>query len=89
MNGSTRSCVTILNVFGLFALLVGILATVLTIVNSNELSQVTLLETIPGLASILSGTLLIGASEGLRLLSEIRDRLTPAASGVQRPRRVA
>jgi hypothetical protein len=89
MNGSTRACVTILNVFGLFSLLVGVIATVLTVVNSAELSLGTLFETIPGLASILSGALLIGASEGLRLLSEIRDKLTPTTPAAQRVRRAA
>lgn len=89
MNGSTRACVTILNVFGLISLFIGIIAAVLTVVNSNEFTLGTLVTALPGLASILSGTLLIGASECLRLLSEIRDRLTPTASGMHRTRQAA
>lgn len=89
MDGSTRACVMILNVFGLFALLIGVLATVLTVVHADEVTLVTALETIPGLASVLSGTLLIAASEGLRLLSEVRDRLTPRAAAGPRMRRAA
>lgn len=89
MNSSTRACVTILNVFGLISLLIGVIATTLIVVSSGEFSLILLLEAIPGLASILSGALLVGASEALRLLSEIRDGLAPATTTAQRVTKAA
>jgi hypothetical protein len=89
MNGSTRACVTILNVFGLFALIIGVIAVVLTATASNGFSMGTILQAVPGLASIVSGALLIGASEGLRLLSEIRESLRARPTVSQPTRRAA
>lgn len=86
MNGSTRACVSILNVFGLFALVVGVFATVVAFVNSNDSLFAAFFEAAPGLGAVLSGSLLIGASEALRLLSEIRDSLAASRTmpGVRR-----
>jgi choline-glycine betaine transporter len=78
MSGTTQACVSILNVFGFLSLFVGLVSLVITLlsrVSEHEALQSILLALIPGAGAILSGAILAGLAEGLRILSEIRQSL--------------
>lgn len=84
MNGSTRACISILGAFGFLAIVAGIVGVVFTMFQSNGSTAQSVFESVQSLGAVLSGTLLVGASEALRLLSEIRDRLPePPSAKVQ------
>lgn len=76
MNGSTRTCISILNVFSLLLLLAGVAGIAFAIDGvTTKTTEVMIFELAPLLGGIVLSALLRGASEVLRLLAEINDKL--------------
>lgn len=76
MNGSTHACISLLNAFSLVLLLLGLAGiglVVSTAANSTTESMVRDVSALVG--AIVLSALLRGASEALRLLSEINESL--------------
>jgi len=81
MTSSTRTCISILNAFSLVALFGGGYVIFTAVTNASSSNTMAMTSTVSiGLGTLITATLLRAASEGLRLLSEINERLQPESS---------